>query len=217
MAKLNALYKLGKVQKPPIAVLAAIESMTGVQQPRPTVLTFRDLPGAPKGQGEPPDRASNPGSAARYRDRMSGRRNNPEETLWHYEETGPVDLLTEGMSGSRSKRATRRMNPETSPVISAFADVFGMHIDTSACDTSHRMEIQRANCLVRLQRDLTRDNVAHILIDLGGDRNGITGTFLKRVARQAAQAIRLELRERPHREHEITPRLQAAMKECLYC
>ena len=162
-------------------------------------------------------RKPNPGSAARYRDRMSGRRNNPEETLWHYEETGPVDLLTEGMNGSRSKRAMRRMNPETSPVISAFSDVFGMTIDTSACDTAHGVECERARCLVRLQRDITPEDVSDVLRELAGDRDALTGTFLKRVARQAAQSIKTELRQNPHREQEITSKLQAAMKQCLAC
>jgi hypothetical protein len=162
-------------------------------------------------------RKANPGAAARYRDRMSGRRNNPEETLWHYADTGPVDLLTEGMNGSRSKRAMRRMNPETSPVISAFSDVFGMTIDTSACDTAHGVECERARCLVRLQRDIAPEDVSDVLRELAGDRDALTGTFLKRVARQAAQAIKTELRQNPHREQEITSKLQAAMKQCLAC
>jgi len=233
--QLNELYKQGNTQQPRPAViyaiealrsiapkrstaaLGAIEGVIGAQQPRPTVLTFRDLPGAPQGQGKPPDRASNPGSAARYRDRMSGRRNNPEETLWHYADTGPVDLLTEGMNGSRSKRAMRRMNPETSPVISAFSDVFGMTIDTSACDTAHGVECERARCLVRLQRDIAPEDVSDVLRELAGDRDALTGTFLKRVARQAAQSIKTELRQNPHREQEITRKLQAAMKQCLAC
>jgi hypothetical protein len=162
-------------------------------------------------------RKDNPGAASRYQARISGRRNNPEETLWHYEETGPVDLLTEGMSGSRSKRAMRRMNPETSPVISAFSDVFGMTIDTSACDTAHGVECERARCLVRLQRDIAPEDVSDVLRELAGDRDALTGTFLKRVARQAAQSIKTELRQNPHREQEITSKLQAAMKQCLAC